>query len=254
HMEDPVEKYTFIRVKVPVWVFLILFSVSHISFGQKVKTEVEQYSSRLSDIIEPDAKVEILGEGFDWTEGPLWIKEHQMLLFSDIPQNSVFKWTENEGVELYLNPSGYTADLPRGGEVGSNGLLLDPAGQLVLCQHGDRRMAAMQAPLDSPKPDYTIIADQYQGKKLNRPNEAVYRGNGDLYFTDPPYGLEKNIQDPLKEIPYQGVYKVSARGEITLLLDSLTRPNGIAFLPGEKTLIIANSDPANPFWYAYDLD
>src|SRR5690606_17433908 len=143
---------------------------------------------------------------------------------------------------------------PRGGEVGSNGLLLNPEGQLVLCQHGDRRMAVMQAPLDSPKPDYSTLAGQYQGKKLNSPNDAAYRDNGDLYFTDPPYGLEKNMQDPLKETPYQGVYKVSASGEMTLLLDSLTRPNGIAFLPGEKTLIIANSDPAKPFWYAYDLD
>src|SRR5690606_14859068 len=126
--------------------------------------------------------------GFDWTEGPLWVEAHQMLLFSDIPKTSIYKWTRDEGVDLYLKPSGYTADLPRGGESGSNGLLLGPAGQLVLCQHGDRRMAAMQAPLDAPKPVFTTIAGQYQGKRLNSPNDAVFNDNGDLYFTDPPYG------------------------------------------------------------------
>lgn len=228
-------------------------------YGQEkesgVKVEIEQYHPQLDAIINPSAKAEVLGEGFDWTEGPLWIGEHQMLLFSDIPKNSIYQWTSEKGIELYLKPSGYTNEKkPRGGEVGSNGLILDPEGKLVLCQHGDRRMAVMKAPLDEPEPDFKTIADQYHGNKLNSPNDAVYRDNGELYFTDPPYGLEKNMNDPLKEAPYQGVYKVSASGKVTLLLDSLTRPNGIAFLPGEKTAIIANSDPGKPYWYAYDLD
>ncbi|MEX2594038.1 MAG: SMP-30/gluconolactonase/LRE family protein [Anditalea sp.] len=221
---------------------------------ESVTAEIERNDPRLDGIISKDAQVEVLAEGFDWTEGPLWIEGHQMLLFSDIPPNSIYKWTEGKGVELYLEPSGYTQEPSRGGEVGSNGLLLDSNGQLVLCQHGDRRIARMQASLGQPKPDYITIVEDYQGKKLNSPNDAVYKENGDLYFTDPPYGLEENVKDPLKEIPYQGVYKVSADGQVTLLLDSLTRPNGIAFLPGEETLIIANSDPDKPFWYAYDLD
>src|SRR5690606_24857856 len=114
--------------------------------------------------------------------------------------------------------------------------------------------AKMAAPLDAPKAEFVTLADNYRGKKFNSPNDAVFKSNGDLYFTDPPYGLEKNINDPLKESPYQGVYKVSGTGEVTLLLDSLTRPNGIALLPNEKTIIIANSDPGKPYWYAYDLD
>ena len=220
-----------------------------------VEAEIERYDPRLDGIVATDAKVEVLAEGFDWTEGPLWVEAHQMLLFSDIPQNSVYKWTEKDGVELYLKPSGYTNKaLPRGGETGANGLLLGPEGQLVLCQHGDRRMAVMQAPLDQPRSDFATIVDNFQGKKLDSPNDAVYKSNGDLYFTDPPYGLEKNVNDPLKETPYQGVYKVSSDGQVTLLLDSLSRPNGIAFFPGEETLIIANSDPNKPYWYAYDLD
>jgi gluconolactonase len=221
---------------------------------EAVTAEIERQDSRLDRIISKGAQVEVLAEGFEWTEGPLWIEEHQMLLFSDIPPNSIYKWTEEKGAELYLKPSGYTQEPSRGGEVGSNGLLLDLKGQLVLCQHGDRRIARMQASLDQPEPDYFTIVGEYQGKKLNSPNDAVYKNNGDLYFTDPPYGLEENVEDPLKELPYQGVYKVSADGQVTLLLDSLTRPNGIAFLPGEETLIIANSDPAKPIWYAYDLD
>lgn len=221
---------------------------------KKLKYEVERWDPRLDEIIGSDIQLNVLAEGMDWTEGPLWVEEHQMLLFSDIPPNRIYKWTEEGGTELYLTPSGYTQDISRGGEVGSNGLLLDPDGHLVLCQHGDRRMARMDAPLDAPKPEYVTLADNYRGKKLNSPNDAVYRSNGDLYFTDPPYGLEKNVSDPLKEIPFQGVYRLSADGEVTLLLDSLTRPNGIAFLPDEKTIIIANSDPGKVHWYAYDVD
>ena len=225
-------------------------------YGQeaKVEFEIEKFDSGLDALIDSEAKVEVLAEGFDWIEGPLWVESHQMLLFSNIPSNSIYKWTQRRGAELYLQPSGYTGESPRGGETGSNGLLLHPDGHLVLCQHGDRRMAKMAAPLDSPKAEFVTLADKYMGKKFNSPNDAVFKSNGDLYFTDPPYGLEKNINDPLKESPYQGVYKVSGTGEVTLLLDSLTRPNGIALLPNEKTIIIANSDPGKPYWYAYDLD
>lgn len=233
--------------------FTFPFLTSRAQEDIKVKFEIERFDLLLDAVIGDGIELEVLGTGFDWTEGPLWVEDYQMLLFSDIPQNSIYKWTEEKGVSLYLKPAGYTGDIPRGGETGSNGLLLNPAGQLVLCQHGDRRMAKMAAPLDDPKPEYVTLADNYNGKKFNSPNDAAYKSNGDLYFTDPPYGLEKNVNDPLKEIPFQGVYRLSADGEVTLLVDSLTRPNGIAFLPDEKTLIIANSDPGQVHWYAYDV-
>ena len=245
------------KLNLPLFLLFIGFTFPLFSgYGQeaKVEFEIEKFDSRLDALIGSEVKVEVLAEGFDWTEGPLWVEGHQMLLFSDIPSNSIYKWTQRKGAELYLKPSGYTGDPPRGGETGSNGLLLHPDGHLVLCQHGDRRMVKMDAPLDAPQAQFVTLADKHKGKKFNSPNDAVFKSNGDLYFTDPPYGLEKNINDPLKESPYQGVYKVSATGKVTLLLDSLTRPNGIAFLPGEKTLIIANSDPGKPYWYAYDLD
>jgi gluconolactonase len=227
-----------------------------LSCTQQYKTvgTVERLDPALDSIISKDVKIEIIADSFAWSEGPLWIENKKMLLFSDIPNNTVYKWTEEKGKEIYLKPSGYSSSVPRGGETGSNGLLLDKQGHLVLCQHGDRRIALMVADIDTPSASYKTIAGTYEGKKFNSPNDAAYRSNGDLFFTDPPYGLEKNMDDPLKEIPFQGVYKVDRYGVVKLLTDTITRPNGIAFLPGEKTLLIGNSDGDKPFIYAYDLD
>jgi gluconolactonase len=215
---------------------------------------VERLDSAINEIIDADAQAEIISEGYEWSEGPLWVESEQMLLFSDVPRDTIFKWTEKNRKEVYLTPSGYSGSTKRGGEMGSNGLLLDPEGKLVLCQHGDRRMARMNAPLDKPAANYTTIADKYNGKRFNSPNDAVYNSKGELFLTDPPYGLEQQESDPQKETPFQGVYRVRKDGTVDLVTDSLTRPNGIAFLPGEKTLLVANSDPAKPNWYAFDLD
>ncbi|QMU31592.1 SMP-30/gluconolactonase/LRE family protein [Adhaeribacter radiodurans] len=214
---------------------------------------IVKLDDRLDKIIKPGATIEVLAKGFTWSEGPLWLPQDNKLLFCDIPPNKIYQWTEESGLELYLSPSGYTSTQPRGGEVGSNGLILDKEGRLVLCQHGDRRMARMDAPLRAPKPTFVILADNYEGKKLNSPNDAVYKSNGDLYFTDPPYGLEKNIDDPAKELPYQGVYRVTPDGTVQLLTKELSRPNGIAFSPDEKTLYVANSDPERAIWMVYDV-
>lgn len=216
---------------------------------------IERYDAALDNIVSANAKIEVIAEGFDWSEGPLWIEKHNMLLFSDIPPNTIYKWTEEKGKEVYLNPSGYTDSVKRGGETGSNGLILDKDGNLVMCQHGDRRMAKMDAPLDKPAPKFITLADKYNGKRFSSPNDAVYNNAGELFFTDPPYGLEsQSDNDPKKETPFNGVYKVKTNGEVILLVDSITRPNGLAFLPGEKKLIIACSDPAKPNWYIYDVN
>ncbi len=231
---------------------------------QKIKTQpveknystigsIERFDPALDNIISKDAKAEIIAEGFGWSEGPLWIEKHKMLLFSDIPKNIVYKWTAEKGKEIYLTPSGYTESSPRGGEVGSNGLLLDKKGNLVLCQHGNRQMARMNSDLNDPRPSFTTLAGTYMGKRFNSPNDAVFNSQGELFFTDPPYGLEKNVNDLKKEIPFQGVYKVKTTGEVVLLVDSITRPNGIAFFPGEKRLLVANSDPQKPNWYVFDV-
>ena len=205
------------------------------------------------DLVPRDARLEILAEGHDWTEGPLWVEAENMLLYTDIPRNAVYGWKEGRGASVYLKPSGYMGEDFEGEEPGANGLILDQQGSLVLCQHGERRIARMLAPLDAPMPEYEALATTYEGKRFNSPNDATYKSNGDLYFTDPPYGLPKQVDDPAKELPFQGVYRLSADGKVSLLTNSLSRPNGIAFSPDERVLYVANSDPEKAIWMTYDL-
>jgi gluconolactonase len=199
-------------------------------------------------LIELSAPIQKLASGFDWSEGPVWIKDGGYLLFSDVPSNTVYRWKEGDGVSVFLKPSGYTGSTPRAGEPGSNGLTTDSQGRLVLCEHGDRRIGRVEK-----DGRHVTLADKFNGKRFNSPNDLVYKSNGDLYFTDPPYGLEKNVDDPKKEIPFQGVYRLKPNGELTLLTDQMSRPNGIAFSPDEKTLYVANSDPLHAVWMAYDV-
>ena len=215
---------------------------------------IERLDPALDAIISADAKAEIIADSFIWSEGPLWVESQKMLLVSDVKKNTVYKWTEEKGKEVYLTPSGYTGSVPRGGEMGSNGLTLDNEDRLLLCQDGDRQVGRMDAPLDKPEAKFVAVTNNYKGKKYNSPNDIIVSRKGEVYFTDPPYGLEKGMNDPKKEISFQGVYKVKTNGEVILLLDSLTRPNGLAFLPGEKQIIIANSDPDKPNWYIYDVN
>jgi gluconolactonase len=221
----------------------------------KIIGVIEKNETALDNIISKEAKAEIIAEGFEWSEGPLWIEKHNMLLFSDVPMNTVYKWTEEKGKEVYLNPSGYTGTMPSEcKEPGSNGLSLDNDGNLVLCQHGDRKVSRMNAPLDKPEAMFISLAEIFNGKRFSSPNDLVFNKAGELFFTDPPYGLKtQDDADPKKEIPFNGVYKVKKDGTVILLVDSITRPNGLAFFPGEKQLLIANSDPAKPVWYIYDV-
>jgi gluconolactonase len=239
-------------------IFIILLFITTYGMSQtpfKIIGIVERYDTALDKIVSKEAKAEIIAEGFDWSEGALWIEKHKMLLSSDVPTNTIYKWTEAKGKEVYLQPSGYTGIMERGGEMGSNGLTLDEEGRLVICQHGDRRMARMKAPLDKPESKFVTLADKYQDKRFSSPNDATYNRKGELFFTDPPYGLLKQSDDdPDKEIPWNGVYKVKKNGEVILLTDSLTRPNGIAFFPGEQKLLIANSDPQKSNWYVFDIN
>lgn len=219
---------------------------------------IERLDPALDALVAPGTKLEILAEGFDWSEGPVWVPNGGFVLFSDIPPNKVMKWKEGEGLSVFLDKSGYLGPTPRPNHIapdepGSNGLLLDPQGRLILCQHGDRRVARMEAPWDKPAPTYASVADRYDGKKLNSPNDACFHANGDLYFTDPPYGLTRKEGDPNKELPFQGVYRVDPKGKVTLLTKDMTRPNGIAFSPDFKTLYVANSDPKLAVWMAFEV-
>ncbi|MBO9155356.1 SMP-30/gluconolactonase/LRE family protein [Chitinophaga sp. GCM10012297] len=234
-------------------IFIMILSAGA-ALAQQPAAVVEKMHPDLDAVIATDAEITVIADGFEWVEGPVWVEKEKMLLFSDVMKNRIYKWTAKTGVSTYLEPSGYTQAAPRGEELGSNGLALNAEGQLVLCQHGDRRIAVMNTPLADPKPMFATAAGKYDGKKFNSPNDLAIASNGDMYFTDPPYGLEKGPQDPARELPYHGVYRIAKNGKVSLLLDSLTRPNGIAFFPGEKSLLIANSDPGRPHWYRYDID
>ncbi|MET0535536.1 MAG: SMP-30/gluconolactonase/LRE family protein [Steroidobacter sp.] len=200
-------------------------------------------------LVAPGAVIELLAEKkFQWAEGPIWDGAKRRLLFSDVPKNVVWEWSEAGGLKKFLEPSGYTGTEPfTGREPGSNGLTFNKASELVLCQHGDRRVARLVGG------KFVTLVDRYQGKRLNSPNDVVVKSNGDVYFTDPPYGLPKGAEDPGKELDFQGVYRLNARGEVTLLTRELSRPNGIAFSPDEKTLYVANSDPDKAIAMAYPV-
>ncbi len=216
--------------------------------------KVEWYDSSAANIIDSNASIEIIGKGYNWSEGPVWIEDKQMLLFSDVPENKIYQWKGGDTPRVYLTPSGYTGSAPKTGEIGSNGLALDRMGRLLICQSGNRQVARLNAPLDAPKPDFTALAANYKGKRFNSPNDLVADSKNNIYFTDPIYGLPKGESDSARELPFEGVYKISADGQLSLLIDTIPRPNGIAFSPDEHTLYIASSDEQKPAWYAFHLD
>ncbi len=201
------------------------------------------------DLVPAYTTIEILAEGFNWAEGPLWQPSGEFLLFSDVPENVVYRWDSGEGLSRWLAPSGNTG-YATGAREGANGLLLDSEGRLVLCQHGDRRVARLDTLPRRADPRFTTLADRYNGVRFNSPNDAVYHSSGDLYFTDPPYGLE---HPDSSDLGYQGVYRLTPDGTVTLLTSELSRPNGIALSPDEKILYVANSDSERAVWMAYDL-
>ena len=223
---------------------LLITSIYNLSMAQqKTVGQVISLDPSFNTLVDKDAKIEVLADGFKWTEGPVWVKEGKFLLFSDVKQNTIFKWKEGEGISPFLKPSGYTGRLFYSDEPGSNGLILNKQGELVACEHGDRRVSSM--PLsDGGK---RTLADNYQGKPFNSPNDIVQKSNGDYYFTDPAYGLPADAPRNV-----MGVYRISKDKTVTLLIDNLT-PNGLAFSPDEKILYVAQSLPAKAIIMSYPV-
>jgi gluconolactonase len=209
---------------------------------------VERLAPGLDDLVAPGTTVELLAEGFDWSEGPVWSTRGDCLLFADVPRNVVWRWREFEGLTEYLKPSGYTARPWSGGESGANGLTFDNDGRLILCQHGDRQVARLKG-----RTQLEPLATNFQGRRFNSPNDLVLHSSGEVYFTDPPYGLQGGTNDPKRELPYQGVFRISRRGRVSVVVGDLTFPNGIAFSPDERRLYVAVSDPQRAHYMAYDV-
>lgn len=233
------------------FLLLSLFSMStHIITAQsKTIGKIDRYDAALDKILDVNTKIEVLGEGFVWSEGPAWVKDGEYLLFSDVPANIIYRWKKGEEITEFLKPSGYTGIPPYSDEPGSNGLIINRAGNLVSCEHGDRRLAEMPLTVGGKR----TLTDNYMGKRFNSPNDVVQKSNGDYYFTDPPYGLRQKEDDPSRETPLFGVYRVDKTGKTTLIIEDLTRPNGLAFSPDEKTLYVAQSDPDRAYLMAYPV-
>ncbi len=231
-------------------IIALLASTSICAAQMNTIGKIERLSAEVEKLLPSDAKIEVLANGFTWTEGPVWIGgKDGHLLFSDIPRNTIFKWEQSGKVSTFMTPSGYTGVTYYGLEPGSNGLFLDGDGRLVMCEHGDRRVSVLTQ--DGGK---LTLADRFEGRRLNSPNDGVVKSNGDIYFTDPPYGLPERFTDPRREIDFCGVYRLNAAsGKVELLTKAIERPNGIAFSPDEKTLYVAQSNPEQANWTAFPV-
>ncbi len=208
---------------------------------------IERLDAALDELIPAGARIEKLAGGFAFTEGPIWMPEGR-LLFSDIPRNTIYEWARDGEVTVFRHPSGFDGrDAPEGAFIGSNGLTLDQQGRLTICEHGNRRVSRLE-----PDGSVTVLASEFEGRRLNSPNDAVYKSDGALYFTDPPYGMTGQDGDPAKELPFSGVYRLKD-GVLTLLHKDLRRPNGLAFSPDETTMYVANSDSGRKVWMQFPV-
>ncbi len=211
---------------------------------------IERLDPALDAILAADAKIETLCTGFDWAEGPVWDEKEKRLLFSDVPRNTIYQWKEGDTeASVFMKPSGFTGVGSYGSEPGSNGLAMDGKGQLYCCEHGDRRVSYL-----TPGGGKRTLADNFNGKRFNSPNDLAIAANGDVYFTDPPYGLPGRDKDTeFKELPFHGVFRVTPQGVVSLVTRDLDRPNGVALSPDGKTLYVAQSHGPAPIIMAYPL-
>ncbi|MHB8969485.1 MAG: SMP-30/gluconolactonase/LRE family protein [Pirellulaceae bacterium] len=219
--------------------------------GEEPRTigSIERLDASFDQLVPPDARLEVLADGFEWSEGPVWLASAKTLLFSDIPRNQIVAWNAEQGIRVFRESAGYTGkEKFSGAEPGTNGLTLDAQGRLVMCCHGDRLIRRLES-----DGTVTTLADRYQGKRFHSPNDLVYRATGDLYFTDPPYGLPGGLEGPHAELAWCGVYRLAPDGAVTLLTKSMTRPNGVGFSPDGKTLYVAQSDPKAALWMAFPV-
>ncbi len=207
---------------------------------------VERLDPALDTLLAADATLEKLAEGFTWSEGPLWVADPAHLLFSDVPENRVYQWQDGAGISVFLEPSGFTGTIYKGKERGSNGLTFDRQGRLVLCQHGDRRVARLAADGKS----FSTIVDRFEGKRFSSPNDLCFDRAGNLFFTDPPYGLPS---DTKQQIAFNGVYRLGTDGKLTVITRELDRPNGIALSPDERTLYVGSTHDPKPVIMAFTL-
>lgn len=217
--------------------------------------KVIRYDESLDNLLDPKVEIEVLTSGFLWSEGPLWVKDenHQFggyVLFSDVPNNKIVRWDEGKGASTWMKPSGYTGTETYGSSPGSNGLLLDKDGQLIICEHGDRRISRV-----TQNGGKLTLADSFEGRRFHSPNDACLGSDKtSIYFTDPPFGLPDGLDDSRRELDFCGVYQVKLNRRVTLLTKEVTIPNGLAFSPDYKTLYVAQADPKAALWKSFPVN
>ena len=243
-METKMKKFTILLCTL----FLVSCSSDEAAESEIVDNAgtIERLDPRLDALIPAGANIQKLAGGFTFTEGPVWDRRNNLLYFSDVRDNTIYSWSEDSGVRIFIQP--VYAEATDHPSVGSNGLTLDSEGRLVLMEHGYRRVSRLEA-----NGERTPLVDNYRGNRLNSPNDVAWHSNGWIYFTDPPYGMAGLENDPARELDYNGIYRLSPEGEIQLLERDQTRPNGLVFSPDEETLYVANSDAENKVWYAYTV-
>lgn len=234
--------------------FILIFSCYMlISSAQQTVGSVEFLDPKMEVFFDKDTNIEILAKGFTWAEGPVWVSKLNGVVFTDVPNNKAYLWTEEDGLSLFLSPSGMTNHAPHSSDEGANGLTLDSGGNLILCQHGNRAVSKLKN-WNFDVPEYEILVDHFEGKWLNSPNDLAINQANEIFFTDPPYGLKDQDQDAIKELDFNGVYKWSKNKGLVLLDKSLSRPNGIALSNNEKIVYIGNSDSKHNIIAAFDLE
>ena len=240
------------KMKTKILKILLVGIITNLSAQEKRETigSVERINPEMDLYVPKGSEVEILARGFGWSEGPVWVDQLNAVLFSDVRNNKAYRWDDKNGLSVFLDPSGFTGIVPANKKAGSNGLTLNSKNELVLAMHGDRRIAKLKSWNEKT---FETIVNRYEGNLFSSPNDLVYAKNGDLYFTDPPYGLKDFNNDGLKELPYNGVYKLSYSGSLSLIIDDLSIPNGIAISNDQKTLYVNVSDREDMKIMAYDV-
>jgi gluconolactonase len=236
-----------------IWVksaTLDFYGPGHGTGIQSVETQITREDPALDSIVSPEAKIEKVAGGFLFTEGPVWVRDGGYLLFSDPNNNLIYRWAPDEGVSVFRTHSGFTGmNIGEYVQPGSNGLTLDKLGRLTINEHGNRRVTRLEK-----NGQLTVLADHYQGKRLNSPNDLIYKSDGSLYFTDPPFGLPKFYDDPKKELDFSGVYRVSPDGkDVDLVTKDLKGPNGLAFSPDEKYFYVDNWEDTRKVILRYEV-
>ncbi len=240
------------KMKTKILKILLVGIITNLSAQEKRETigSVERINPEMDLYVPKGSEVEILARGFGWSEGPVWVDQLNAVLFSDVRNNKAYRWDDKNGLSVFLDPSGFTGIVPANKKAGSNGLTLNSKNELVLAMHGDRRIAKLKSWNEKT---FETIVNRYEGNLFSSPNDLVYAKNGDLYFTDPPYGLKDFNNDGLKELPYNGVYKLSYSGSLSLIINDLSIPNGIAISNDQKTLYVNVSDREDMKIMAYDV-